>query len=485
MALISERMRRSDWDGALKALDAAAKKTPENTTLLELRGRVHIARNDLSAARESLLKALAIDPKFFAATGTLVAVDLLERKPEQAAQRLRETVKLDPRNYVAALALADLRGRYGASLDEQVGILRDAIKGSPGEAAPRLALIELHARNKRLTDALQVAQDAASSLPNSATVLNALASVQTQNGDVQQAISTYRRLAALDAKDVSPLLGLADLYRKTGDRANAEAVWRRVLDIEPTNAVAPTRLIESILAARKPAEALADAATMQQRQAESPIGYLLEATVHLRAKAPEKALETLRSGLKRAPANSDLALRLHQTLVATGRGPEAEKLAASWPREHPADTNFELELANGHIVRGELPAAERVLRALVARHPQAPLPLNNLAWVLATQRKPGAVDLAQRALANGRESAAMLDTLALALAADGQLGRALDAQRRAVAAAPQELNLRLNLARLAAQAGDKALARAELDQLSSRNLPPPVQAEVGRILKSL
>ena len=485
MALISAHMRRSEWDAALKALDEAAKKSPGNVTLLELRGRVHLARNDFAAARESLVKALTIDPKYFAAIGSLTAIDLLERKPEQATKRLRDAFKADPRNYLAAMALADLRARYGAPLDEQRGILQEAIKGSPAEAVPRLALIELNVRNKRNNDALQVAQDASSALPNNALVLNALASVQTQNGDVQQAISTYRRLSNIEPKDVSPLLSLADLYRNAGDRSNAEATWRRVLDIEPANPTAPTRLVESIIASRKPAEALAEAATMQQRQADNPIGYLLEAVVHQRAKAPDKAVEALRNGLKRTPANTDLALRMHQSLMASGRAADADKLAVSWPKEHPEDTTFELELANGHTARGELAPAERILRSLVARHPQAPLALNNLAWLLAVQRKPGGVDLAQRAIANGRESAAMLDTLALALAAEGQPARALDTQRRAVAAAPNDVSMRLTLARLAAEAGDKALARSEIEALTARNLPPPLQAEANRILKSL
>ena len=112
------------------------------------------------------------------------------------------------------------------------------------------------------------------------------------------------------------------------------------------------------------------------------------------------------------------------------------------------------------------------------------LALNNLAYVLAMQKKPGAVALAERALQRAPKSAAVLDTLALALAAEQQLPRALDVQKQAVAAAPDNHGFRLQLAKLMVQSGDKANARSELSALAALGNKFPRQAEVAALIQA-
>ena len=47
------------------------------------------------------------------------------------------------------------------------------------------------------------------------------------------------------------------------------------------------------------------------------------------------------------------------------------------------------------------------------------------------------------------------------------------------------MTLRLNLARIALQAGDKTLAKGELDRLAAAGLKPPLSDELGRLQKAL
>jgi Flp pilus assembly protein TadD len=81
------------------------------------------------------------------------------------------------------------------------------------------------------------------------------------------------------------------------------------------------------------------------------------------------------------------------------------------------------------------------------------------------QQQPGATELAERAVRTAPDQAALLDTLARAHAADDDLDEAVAVQRRAVALAPKAGELRLGLARYYLAAGDKALAKTELDNL--------------------
>ena len=118
-------------------------------------------------------------------------------------------------------------------------------------------------------------------------------------------------------------------------------------------------------------------------------------------------------------------------------------------------------------------------------NPAHALSLNNLAWLLLEQKKPGALALAQRAVQAAPDLPDLRDTLAQALAADGQLSEAVAMQKQALALRPDDPNLRLRLARLYAQANEKKLAKAELDRLSALGDRFPRQAEVAAVLKSL
>jgi predicted Zn-dependent protease len=82
-------------------------------------------------------------------------------------------------------------------------------------------------------------------------------------------------------------------------------------------------------------------------------------------------------------------------------------------------------------------------------------------------------------------NAAIVDTLALALAADKQFDAALATQKKAIELSPNSRGLKLNLARIALQSGDKALAKSELQALEKLGTTFPQHAEVKRLLSTL
>jgi predicted Zn-dependent protease len=78
-----------------------------------------------------------------------------------------------------------------------------------------------------------------------------------------------------------------------------------------------------------------------------------------------------------------------------------------------------------------------------------------------------------------------MDTMAMILADAGQLDKALELEKKAVALAPDNDSLRLDLAKLHLKAGDKKLAKSELDRLAKQGDKFAGQAEVGELLKAL
>ena len=93
--------------------------------------------------------------------------------------------------------------------------------------------------------------------------------------------------------------------------------------------------------------------------------------------------------------------------------------------------------------------------------------------------------MAEKANALLPERAPLLDTLATALAADNQVTKAVDVQRRAMARNPDDPNLRLNLAKHLLKAGEKDQARFELETLRQLGDKFGGQAEVSTLLKSV
>ena len=133
----------------------------------------------------------------------------------------------------------------------------------------------------------------------------------------------------------------------------------------------------------------------------------------------------------------------------------------------------------------DLAAAERHYQALLAISPQHALALNNMAWLMLQQKKPGALDYAERAVRAAPNSPALLDTLALAYADAGRPDKAIEVQARAQAMLPEDPYLRLNLARFYAQAGEKRKAKAELDRLAALGDRFPKQDEVAALTQGL
>lgn len=78
-----------------------------------------------------------------------------------------------------------------------------------------------------------------------------------------------------------------------------------------------------------------------------------------------------------------------------------------------------------------------------------------------------------------------MDTLATALAADNKLPLAVETQKAAIARSPGDPSLKLNLAKLLIKSGEKAYARAELEDLAKLGDKFRGQAEVAALLKSL
>ena len=487
LALISSLMRRNQTAAALRAIAALERKQPDRPLAPQLRGQVLLMQQDGAAARAAFEQAVQRDTGFFPAVAALAGLDFVDRRPDAARARFEALLKRSPGHGPAQLALADLAQQSGAPREAVAALLDAAVSANPADARPRLALIDHHLASANPAAALVAAQAALARLadqPDQPALLARLGRAQLAVGGHQQAITTYNRLITLQAKSPAPLLGLADAQMLAGDLPAAAKSAGRALALAPDSLAAQSLAIRLALRQKQPAQALLLARAVQAQRPGQAVGFLLEGEIHIAQQRWDAALPVLRKALRLAdPAQAPA--RLHHALRLSGKRAEADAFAAAWRTGHSSDALFSFYLGDLALAQNDLAGAEQHYRAVLQQLPRHALALNNIAWLLLTQKKPGALAYAERAVAAAPNLPALLDTLAQAHAAADQPAQAIRLQKQALALRPEDPALRLNLARFYGQAGEKRLAKTELDRLQALGDRFAGQAEVSALLQGL
>ncbi len=484
IALVSARLRANDLPGALKAIDGIEKKLPDKALAYHLRGRVQLLKRDLPAAAKSFETALAKEPGFFPAIASLAAIDLDAGKPEAARKRFEDHLRSQPKSHQAHLSLAELALRTGAEPAAVLKHLRDAVKANAGEPQPHLMLVNQLLGTGDTAAALTAAREAAAALPLSAVVQETLGRTQLAANDAASAVATFKQLTSQNTTNPAYQVRLAEALMATDDAAGAQRALQEALKLQPGYTPARRGLVTIAMRDKRPQDALALARDIQKAEPKDSGGFVLEGDIESSQRNFSAAAAAYRTALN-LQKSADIAVRLHMALRNAGRQADADKLAADWNRANPKDAGFRYYEGDLALGRGDLVAAEGHYRAVLAVQPRNALAMNNVAYLLVKQGKPGALELAQKAneLLPGRPQ--LMDTMALALAADKKLPQAIELQKSAIARAPNDPGLKLTLARLLIQSGDKAYARAELEELAKLGERFRDQAEVSKLLQTL
>ncbi|QPF73681.1 PEP-CTERM system TPR-repeat protein PrsT [Roseateles sp. DAIF2] len=484
LALISTHLRKKEYESALKALEGLERKQAGKPSNANLRGRIELMRGNRDAARKAFDAALAIDPSYYPAVAGLVSMDLQDKKGAEAEARFGKLLQKDANNMQAQLGLVALKAQLGASKDELAELLKKAVKSNPSEAPPRLALIRLEQARGQHKQALNHAQEAVAALPENIEVLDALGQVQLNSGDFNQASSTYNRLVALQPDSPVPHLRLADVYMRRDDRPAATQSVKKALSIRPDYPLAQRAMFGLELMAGRFPEARSIVKTMQRQRPNEALAYVLEGDLEQAQKNPGAAAAAYRAALAKGPA-PEVAVKLHALLASTGKAGDAAAFEADWRKQQPNDVAFVLYLGDRALARNDHAAAEQRYKDALLLQPENALALNNLAWLKNRSGKAEALELAEKAnkLAPGQPP--FMDTLAEVYATQGNVAKAIDVQKAAVALDPERHLHRFHLAKYYASAGRKAEAREELRRLAALGDKFSAQAEVKKLMDTL
>jgi putative PEP-CTERM system TPR-repeat lipoprotein len=485
LPLIGALVRKKDFQGALAAIDHLERKQPDKPVAANLRARVLMLQGNKEGAIKAYRRALEIQPSFYPAAASLAQMAMADKRPEDAKALLDGVLKADPANAQALIGSAALRARAGAPREEIVGMFARAIQQAPADPAPRLALINYHLSNKDVKAALDAAQQATAALPDNPTVLDALGRAQAASGDANQAIASFGKLAQMVPSSAAPHLRIADVHWANKKPEAAIEALKRALGVDSDNLQAQRTLVDAYLAVDKAAEAVTIARQIRQQRPKEDVGFLVEGGIEASQGRWPQAIALYRDGLKVAAGSTELATRLHVGLMSTKQEAEANRFASDWLRLQPNDPGFRFYLGDLALSKKSFAVAESNYREVLKLQPNNPLALNNVAWLMATAKKPGAVAMAQKAVELLPDRPIIMDTLAMALASEGQMPQAVDMMRKALALEDKNPQLRFNLAKLLIQSGDKAGAKTELNTIAQLGSKFPRQGEVTELLKTL
>ncbi len=451
LMLVSARLAKGQVEAAQATLAEMARKAPQDPFPHELAGRVALKQRDVAGARKHYEAALALDPAHYPAIAGLAGIDMADNQPDKALERFAK-------------------------------LLERAVQTHPDQRGPTELLVELWLKQQKFTAAAAAAQSGLTHRPDDTGLLELLGKAQLGAAQAQQAATTYTKLAQLLPRSPEPWLRVAEIQLSQGRLAAATEAAAKARKVAP-EALPVLRMVAGLAARAKHFDqALAAARDLQSAHPEEAAGYLIEGEVHLLEGDAGLAEKAWRLAMDKRNG-TEAAQRLYALLSQQERKAEVDKMVAQWLSRHPKDTAFMLRLAGTEIDRKNYAAAEALLRKVHLQQPRNVDVLNNMAWLMTQQRKPGGVAYAERAMVFSPDNAVLMDTLAMAYATEKRFDEAIKTQTRAMTLMPESGALGLNLARNQLMAGDKPQATKGLREVVAK--PFAGQAEARQLLASL
>lgn len=460
--LVMSQLRAGAPQKALAVL-ARMQQQAESALLHNLKGGVQLSMHELPAARQSFVAALRCDPLYLPALDNLAQLDMLEGHADDGARRYLHALDKSPRNTALMEALAR---HYTARArnDEATAWLEKALAVQPDSLRIGLRLSDFYWRSGQQRRASDLARKLVAGNPGNADALAMLARVAQAGGDRAGAAEQYGKLAALLPGAAQPLIQLAEQQHAMRDDAAALQSLRKGLHLAPGHADAQILLLSILCTQKKYDEALAFTREVQHQQPASARGHQLEAELYVMQGKTEAALQVYQRAFARWPG-SDLLVRLHALLRASGKAQQAQARMRDWLTAHPDDLQARLVDASVKQRDNDMPGAIVQLEYILARNANHVAALNDLAWCHLRTSQAKAHSYAERAWRLAPDSPAVIDTFGWVLHTGGEPQRALVLLRQARARSPAAPAIGYHLAAALAAAGDKRAARDELDRV--------------------
>lgn len=480
--LVTANLKNKHYDAAFKAVDSLEKKKLSPALVHNVRGVIHVAKNDLPQARASFAKALEADPTFMSAASNLARLDILAKNYQAARSRFEQVIRHSPNDSRAWLGLA----KIAALQKDDKGYLENlekAKRAAGKEVEPRQLLIRYWLAKNNPGRALSEAREALTATGQNA-FYELIGLALARQGDVLGALQTFQRWANDNPGSALALTRLAGAQADAGKRGEAMQSLDKALAAQPDFLDAKAIKMSLLIQEKRHNEALAMARTLQARHPKAIVGYLGEAEA---LSAGMKHLEAARLYAKAAQMfnQGQPLVRAYASYSAAGQATEGARVLDLWLQSRPDDVLVRHVLASALDNLQRKKEAVAQYRLLLKANPADRVASNNLAWLLSELKDPGALAAAEQAYKISPDNHATQDTLGWVLIQNGQGKRGISLIKQAFDKAPDSYEYQWHYAKGLIAIGEPVLARQELDRLLTRGKNFPQAEEARKLMDSL
>ena len=349
-------------DEALEDARDIVELAPDDARAHAIMGAVQFRLGDLEAARQSVEKALLLDPKSEDATLVKARILVAEEKYSEALDVLDKILAATPDNashYVMKLGIYEELGDQSAVLQTYT----EMVKQFPDNVAFERALVRHHTQSGNLDQAELLLKRSVEENPQSIEeklrlvgfltrhrssdksigLLNtyieqdsdeyrfrfALAELYLRDNQTEQAIDIYKGIVRDDEVQPNGLQArnvLARIYLLAGMLADSKALIDEVLTHDKNNENAQLVLARFNLAEGKQNDAVTNLRTVLRDNPTSIEALTLLGRAQAEAGASNLAIESLTSAFEMNPASADVAGQLVRLLVRTGQPEQADEI---------------------------------------------------------------------------------------------------------------------------------------------------------------
>lgn len=458
-------LRAGEFDKALTLASKLAERLPDNPLPHNLAGIAHEGKKDYVSAKGSYDAALRLQAGNSMALLSLARIDLIEGNAESARKRYQSILEEQPDYAPALVALAKLsaRERKGTA-EETLELLERARKADQQSLEPRLILSNYYLYKGMADEALVYANEALKIAPQDPLAMLAVGRAQFSAGDVAS-VNTLQKLTVRLPESAEAHYFLAEARARFDDIPGTRQSLQRVLEIKPDHEPAMRALGKLELSEGNMDAALKISQRLITSLPESAAGYLLKGDVLAAKGNNDDALSAYQSALVHAKGNAEAAIKTSRLQRALGNTKGSYQTMQNWLEKHPEDVAVRYALAMSYLGDGRNNDAISQYEQILEKQPDAPLALNDLAWLYHETGKPGALELAEKAYRLAPDNPAIQDTYGWILVQTGKIEFGLIPLEQAASNAPDNPDIRYHLAAALAKAGDRDRAKQELSSI--------------------
>lgn len=433
-----------------------------------------LAENETNEEAKSLRAALLVSGK------------VRDGKPSQGVEDLQSLVDKSPDDLSLKFVLAKAKLESG-DLGGARTVLQQIVKYVPNFLDAHVMLADIAFHQGNMTQAAQEAQTALETDPTNLRAQMLRGSALRRQGNLDEAAFVLGRILQQVPQSPDVRLELAYVALNKRRYPEAESSFRKILDTNPKEWRAIAGLVDTDLAQNRPDRALSLLEEELQRlHGAAPVRYMI-ATTALRAGRYNVAIENLRQLADQTSYSIDPQLQLADVYRLKGDLHNAiatlQKAALLKPQDPRPNASLPLvlEMAN------QKEEAKAVARRALAKHPDSPDAMNNLAFLLAEtgDSLETALKLARQAVSKDPKNPAYLDTLAYIYTKRDKTDDALEIFDDLARQYPDDPVLAYHVGMALSQKGNIQKAKAELAHALDRQPPTEVENSIRDLLKHL